>query len=75
MEPIDKVILGTHISLERSMLIAEEFLHSMIKKYGKHPVSTDGGTWYPQACRFLKIKHHLHSSYMRKVSLNEQFSL
>jgi putative transposase len=37
------VILGTHISLERSMLIAEEFLHSMIKKYGKHPVSTDGG--------------------------------
>jgi putative transposase len=29
IEPIDKVILGTHISLERSMLIAEEFLHSI----------------------------------------------
>jgi putative transposase len=29
IEPIDKVILGTHISLERNMLIAEEFLHSI----------------------------------------------
>jgi putative transposase len=42
IEPIDKVILGTHISLERNMLIAEEFLHSMINKYRKHPISTDG---------------------------------
>lgn len=67
IEPIDKVILGTHISLERNMLIAEEFLHSMINKYGKHPVSTDGGTWYPQACRFLKIKHRLHSSYEKSI--------
>ena len=40
IEPIDKVILGTHISLERNMLITEEFLHSMINKYAKHPVST-----------------------------------
>ena len=23
----------------------------------------DGGTWYSQACRFVKMKHHLHSSY------------
>ena len=50
------------------MLIAEElFLHSMINKYGKHPVSTDAGTWYPQACRFLKIKHCLHSSYEKSI--------
>src|SRR5215211_2612780 len=67
IEPIDKVILGTYVSLERNMLIAEEFLHSMINKYGKHPVSTDGGTWYPQACRFLKIKHRLHSSYEKSI--------
>ena len=31
-------------------------------EHGKHPVSTDGGTWYPQqACRFLKLDHYLHS--------------
>ncbi len=32
-----------------------------------HSVSSDGGTWYPQACRFLKLKHHLHSSYEKSI--------
>jgi putative transposase len=69
IDSTNKTVLGIHISsLERNMLIAEEFLHSsMINKYGKHPVSTDGGTRYPQACRFLKIKHHLHSSYQKSI--------
>ena len=37
------------ISLERSILVAEQFLQELIKKYGKYPVSTDddGGPWYP----------------------------
>ena len=26
------------------------------------------GTWYhPQACKFLKLKHHTHSSYERSI--------
>ena len=56
------------ISLERrSILVAEQFLQELIKKYGKNPVSTDdGGTWYPQACRFLKLRHHTHSLILRK---------
>jgi len=61
MEPTDKTILGIRISIERNMLVAEQFIQSLIRKYGKHNISTDGGTWYPQACRFLKLKHHLHS--------------
>src|ERR671921_469456 len=35
---------------------------TLIKRYGKHNISTDGGTWYPQACRFLNIEQHNHSS-------------
>ena len=56
------------ISLERSILVAEQFLQELIKKYGKYPVSTDdgGSTWYPQACRFLKLRHHTHSLILRK---------
>jgi putative transposase len=54
-------MLGIRISLERTMLIAEQFLKHLVKRYGKHPVSTDGGTWYHQACEFLKLEHHLHS--------------
>ena len=62
-----KAILGIHISFERTILIAEEFLKQLIKEYGKHPVSTDGGTWYPQACEFLRIEHHLHSPYEKSI--------
>jgi hypothetical protein len=30
------------------MFVAEQFVSSLVKEYGKHPVSTDGGTWYSQ---------------------------
>jgi putative transposase len=49
------------------MLVAESFLTALVIKYGKHPLSTDGGTWYPQACRFLNIEHHIHSLYERSI--------
>ena len=49
IEPKSKSILDMRISLEKSILVAEQFLQELIKKYGKNPVSTDGGgTWYPQ---------------------------
>jgi putative transposase len=56
-----KEILALSISKERNMLVAERFISDLVKTYGRHPVSTDGGTWYPMACRFLKLKHHIHS--------------
>lgn len=63
-----KEILALSISKERNMLIAERFLSGVVRGYGKHPVSTDGGgTWYHMACRFLKLKHHLHSSYEKSI--------
>ena len=49
------------------MFVTERFLSKIVKKHGQHPVSTDGGTWYPQSCRFLKLKHHLHSSYEKSI--------
>jgi putative transposase len=67
IEPIDKTILGIRISIERNMLIAEQFIKSLVKRYGKCNISTDGGTWYPQACSFLKLKHHVHSFYEKSI--------
>jgi hypothetical protein len=63
IDPRNKMILGNRISIEEgSMLVAEQFIQSLIRKYGKHNISTDGGrTWYPQACRFLNVEHHVHS--------------
>ena len=42
----------------------ERFLSIVVKEYGKHPVSTNSGTWYSQACKFLKLNHHIH--FLRK---------
>ena len=48
------------------MFVAERFLAGVVKGHGRHPVSTDGGTWYPMACKFLNLKHHLHSFLAKK---------
>jgi putative transposase len=50
------------------MLVAERFIASLVNTHGKHLISTaDGGTWYPQACRFLKVDHHVHSSLEKSL--------
>ncbi len=63
IESETRQILALSISKERNMLIAiERFIAAdLVKIHGKHPISTDGGTWYPQACRFLNLRHHIHS--------------
>ena len=43
------------------MFVAENFIRSLVSKYGKHTVYTDGGTGYTQACNFMHLKHRLHS--------------
>ncbi len=67
IEPVNKLILDIYLSAERNMFVAEKFLHSLIKEYGKHQISTDGGTWYPYVCKLMNIKHHLHSSYEKSI--------
>ena len=49
------------------MFVAERFLSDIVRDYGKHPGSTDGGTWYPMACRFLGLEHHIHSSLEKSL--------
>ena len=61
IEPENGQILAQDITQKRNMLIAERFLSGVVRYYGNHPISTDGGTWYPQACEFLKMDHHIHS--------------
>jgi putative transposase len=67
IEPIRSSILGIYISEERNMLIAEKFIRSLVEKYGRHTVYTDGGTWYDEACNVLKLKHYLHSSIEKSI--------
>ncbi|MDF2768273.1 MAG: uncharacterized protein K0S91_1108 [Nitrososphaeraceae archaeon] len=59
IEPTDKLIFGIKISFERSILVAaERFLQELVRRYGKHLVSTDGGTWCEQF-NTLKIEQNV----------------
>ncbi len=67
IEPQNRQILALSISKERIMFVPERFISGLVKIHGNHPVSTDGGTWYPQACKFLKLRHHIHSSLEKSL--------
>jgi putative transposase len=67
-EPIHHKILGVYISRHRNMLLAEAFLKSLVKLYGKHIVYSDGETWYPEACKSLELKHILHTPFEKSIS-------
>jgi putative transposase len=67
VEPIHKQILGVYISRHRNMIVVEVFLSSLVRIYGKYIVYSDGGSWYPEACISLGLKHRLHSSYEKSI--------
>ena len=67
IEPLNQLVLGIHISEERNMLVDEKFIKSLVEKYGRHVIYTDGGTWYDEACNILKLKHYLHSSFEKSL--------
>src|SRR5919197_3097870 len=67
IEPIRSTVLGVYLSRHRNMLVAESFLSSLIEIYGRHTVYSDGGTWYPEACSSLGLKHRLHTSFEKSL--------
>ncbi len=58
------------------MLVAGKFLESLIGKYGKHPVYSDGGTWYPDAYDALGLTYYPHSPYGKSIveRVNQYFN-
>ncbi len=68
IEPANEETLSISISRERNMFVAERFPSRLLEKHGECPVSTDGGTWHPQACQFLKLKHHVHPSFEKSIT-------
>ena len=63
IESENKEILSFCISKERNMFVAERILSEVVNMYGSIiKFHLMGGTCLPQACRFLRLSHHLHSS-------------
>ena len=58
---------GVCIPRYRNMLVAEAFLGSLVKLYGKHIVCSDGRTWCPEACSSLGLTRILHSLFEKGI--------
>jgi len=70
-EPYGKFFLGFHLSRTRNILAAQLFLQSLIDRYGRCPVHSDGASWYPDACRSLGLEHHVYDTV--RGNLMERF--
>ena len=55
---------GKHLSVERKKYVSIRAISAKYnKKIWKTSSSSDGDTYNPPACKFLKLKHHINSSY------------
>jgi len=70
-EPYGRFFLGFYLSRTRNILTAELFLQSLIDRYGRRPVYSDGANWYPDACRSLGVEHHIYDAV--RGNLMERF--
>ena len=56
-EPALRAFLGFRVSYNQSILDAYLFLKEVRRRYGRRPIWTDEGLWYPEACRWLRLEH------------------
>jgi putative transposase len=59
-EPALRVFLSFRISYNQSGLDAYLFLKGLRNRYGRKSIWTDEATWYPDACRVLRLEHHVY---------------
>jgi putative transposase len=66
-EPRLKAFLSFRVSYNQFILDAYLFLKELRGRYGrKKPVWTDEGVWYPEACRWLRLEHHVYPTEWKK---------
>lgn len=66
-EPTLKAFLWFRITYNLSELDAILFLKELRNRYGRRPIWTDEGVWYPEACRFLRLEHHVYPTEWKNL--------
>jgi putative transposase len=66
-EPGLRVFLAFRISYNRSILDAHTFLKELRNRYGRKPIWTDEGLFYPEACRYLRLEHHVYPTEWKNL--------
>ena len=59
-EPGLRVFLAFRVSYNQSILDAYLFLKELRSRYGLKPIWTDDAAWYPEACRWARLEHHVY---------------
>jgi putative transposase len=67
-EPNLNVCLMMHLSRERTIFfVCYQFFKRLRDRYGRKPVFTDGALWYNDACRWLRLKHHVYGTELKNL--------
>ena len=57
-----------HLSKERTIFICYHFFKQLRTRYGnRKPIHTDGAHWYNDACKWLRLKHHVYGAELKNV--------
>ena len=67
-EPGLRAFLAFRISYHpQSIPDAYLFLKELRARYGRKPIWTDGGVWYPEACRWARLEHHVYGQELKNL--------
>jgi putative transposase len=66
-EPGLRAFLAFRISYNQSTLDAHIFLEELRHRYGRKPIWTDDALWYPEACRWSRLEHHVYGTELKNL--------
>ena len=66
-EPNLNVCLMMHLSRERTIFVCYQFFKQLRTRFGRKPIFTDGALWYNEACKWLRLKHHVYSTELKNI--------
>jgi putative transposase len=56
-----------HLSKERTIFICYHFFKQLRTRYGRKPIHTDRAPWYNDACKWLRLKHHVYGTELKNI--------
>ena len=66
-EPNLDVCLMMHLSRERTIFVCYQFFKQLRTRFGRKPILTDGAHWYNDACRWLRLEHHVYATELKNL--------
>ena len=64
-EPGLRTFLAFRITYNQSIPDAYLFLKELRSRYGRKPIWTDEGVWYPEACGWARLEHHVYGTELK----------